>query len=699
MKIATKLSLLAVGLLYSIVSISQENSATPKWCATDEMVAKALKDDPQLLQAHLAEQARLEQLDKQAFAQGYPGQNNRVVYTVPVVFHVLHENGTENISDAQIHDAVRILNEDFSKTNADISQVVSTFQGITGKVDFNFVLAKKDPNGNCTNGIERIVTNETNIGDYQSMQAFIWPRNKYLNIFTVKTISSGAAGFTFIPGTSPGANADGIVILNTYVGSIGTGNLNLARALTHEVGHWFGLNHVWGPNNNAGVACGDDQISDTPQTMGWTTCNLSGNTCGGGIDNVQNFLEYSYCTKMFTAGQATKMQNVITSSTASRNNLWSATNLAATGVSTPLTLCKADFKSNATSNSVCQGSSLTYTDLSWNGTPTSWNWVFQGGTPASSTSQSPVIQYNTPGVYSVTLTVSNSSGTQTATKTGYVTVYSSPGFNGVYSESFEGTAIPNAHWQVNNNNSGSNTWVQTNAAAVTGTNSVRIVNAASYVGNIDELISEPINMTTVGTSPKLTFKVAHAQKITSNDTAHDQLSVLVSTNCGQTWQQRMVLINSTLASAPAQSTAFIPTSSQWLSKTINLAGNFATSTNLLVMFRFISDGGNNIYLDDINMAGTPTGIEDELAANLNFNVYPNPMESNSIMTFTLLNKQNVAIKIMDIVGRDVATIYDGNLNVGDHQYTITKEATFSAGIYVIKMTINNQVFTKKLIVK
>jgi len=81
----------------------------------------------------------------------------------------------------QIFDAIRILNEDYSKTNADISQVVATFAGITGNPQLNFVLAKKDPNGNCTNGIDRIVSAETNVGDNGSM-INIWPKNKYLNV-------------------------------------------------------------------------------------------------------------------------------------------------------------------------------------------------------------------------------------------------------------------------------------------------------------------------------------------------------------------------------------------------------------------------------------------------------------------------------------------------------------------------------------
>ncbi len=695
-KIIKLLSTFTLGILYSTLSLAQE----PKWCGTDEMTAKSLNANPQLVQEYLAEQIRLEKLDQTAFALGYPEQSQRgPVYTIPIVFHILHQNGPENISDDQIFDAVRILNEDFSKTNADISKVVSAFQGITGNPELQFVLAKKDPNGNCTNGIDRIVSAETNIGDDGSM-INTWDRSKYLNVYVVKTISSGAAGYTRYPGTSS-PEIDAIMILNTYVGSIGTGSLSYSRALTHEIGHWFNVKHVWGDSNQPGVACGDDAVGDTPITKGHLpgNCNLTDKTCTSGVvENVQNYMEYAYCQLMYTVGQATRIRNAAVSSTGQRNNLWTTANLAATGVSTPLVLCKADFKTNSTTNTLCQGNSLTFSDQSWNGVATAWNWSFPGGTPATSTAQSPVVQYNTPGNYGVTLTASNASGTVTATKSAYVIVNATPGLNGVYSDNFEGATIPNVNWQVNNVNGGSATWAQTNTAAVSGTKSIRILNAATYTDFIDELISQPINITTTGTSPKIIFKVAHAQKTA---TTEDKLTMLLSTNCGKSWNQAMILKGASLATAPIQSTSFVPTSTQWVTKTISLNGIYATATNLMVMFRFTSDGGNNIYIDDINIGGTISGvgIEDELTNTLNFNVYPNPVESNSIITFTLLDKQNVDIKLMDVIGREIASVYTGSLNAGDYQYAIADKKVLTSGIYLVKLKIDNHLFTKKLIVK
>jgi len=200
----------------------------------------------------------------------------RSTYTLPVVFHIIHQYGSENISDEQVFDAMRVLNEDFNKENPDWDNVVSQFLPLVADVDIEFKLAKKDPQGNCTKGITRTVSALTNVGD-QSMKNLIqWPRNKYLNVW-VCAYADGAAGYTLTPGGAAlYAAADGIVMQHTYVGAIGTGSVSRSRALTHEVGHWINLEHTWGGSNTPGLTSNcstDDGVSDTPNTIGWTTQN------------------------------------------------------------------------------------------------------------------------------------------------------------------------------------------------------------------------------------------------------------------------------------------------------------------------------------------------------------------------------------------------------------------------------------------
>ncbi|MDR0802859.1 MAG: hypothetical protein LBE77_09985, partial [Fluviicola sp.] len=106
---------------------------------------------------------------------------------IPIVFHIVHEYGAENVSDQQIQDQVQILNRDYQKLNADTAVVVSPFDSIIGDALIEFRLATLDPYGNCTNGIEHIYNHNTNQGDdYSKLNQ--WDRDKYLNVWLVKTI-------------------------------------------------------------------------------------------------------------------------------------------------------------------------------------------------------------------------------------------------------------------------------------------------------------------------------------------------------------------------------------------------------------------------------------------------------------------------------------------------------------------------------
>jgi len=232
---------------------------------------------------------------------------------------VIHNGGVENISSDQIRDAVAILNRDFRLQNADANTVQSTFSGMPADIEIEFQLATKAPNGQCFSGITRTQSPLTNSGanGQNQVSAIIagndvyngtWPGNKYLNMFVVND-ADGAAGYTTNPSNWSGSSmTNGIWVLHDYVGSIGTSDTYSSRTLTHEVGHWLNLDHLWGNNNNPGNASScsqDDAVDDTPRCIGVTSCNLNSNTCSNDaidgywtsdvIDNVENYIEYSYC--------------------------------------------------------------------------------------------------------------------------------------------------------------------------------------------------------------------------------------------------------------------------------------------------------------------------------------------------------------------------------------------------------------------
>lgn len=275
------------------------------------------------------------------FLTGMLRANCQSQYTIPVVFHILYQNqsGPENIADSQVYDAMRILNRDFNKQNADTAAVIAPFDSLIANVGVHFQLAGLDPNGNPTTGIDRIQTSLTDSGGFICMTNQ-WNPCRYLNIWTINEFAAdqGPGGPVFPATADSFPSEDGIVELNNYVGSIGTSAALTSRALTHDVGTYLNLLNTWG-FGPAGVRCGDDSVQDTPITKGWESCPDSANAavCNPPIvENYQNYMDFSECSCMFTIGQKARMLNSLNSSVACRNNLYLLSNLINTGVTTAI---------------------------------------------------------------------------------------------------------------------------------------------------------------------------------------------------------------------------------------------------------------------------------------------------------------------------------------------------------------------------
>lgn len=201
---------------------------------------------------------------------------------IPVVVHVLYNNSTQNISDAQIQSQIAVLNEDYNRLNADRTNTPSAFLGAAAASYLDFFLACIDPSGNPTNGITRTTTsvdpfsitkngdgtvNETatkikftSLGGHDA-----WPSNLYLNIW-VCNLGTPVLGYTQFPGTGTPAT-DGVVVKYNCFGRTGTldPTYNKGRTATHEIGHWLNLIHIWGDDDLLSDKCsGSDFVDDTP---------------------------------------------------------------------------------------------------------------------------------------------------------------------------------------------------------------------------------------------------------------------------------------------------------------------------------------------------------------------------------------------------------------------------------------------------
>jgi len=647
-------------------------------------------------------------------------QPKGVIYKIPVVFHVLHNNGVENISDEQILDQLAILNRDYRLQNADANNVHADFQGMPSDVEIEFVLATKAPNGTCFSGITRtanILTYDGSDGGAQ-VDAIVagndvyngqWQGNKYLNVFVVSE-ADGAAGYTMKPSNFIGTVMDnGIWILHNYVGSIGTSSVSTSRALTHEVGHWLNLDHTWGGNNNPGNASScstDDAVQDTPNCIGVTSCAINSNTCNSDDaywgqamrDNVENYMDYSYCSKMFTAGQVTRMRNAITSSTGGRNNLWTTSNLNAVGATGVTYLCKAQFSADITT--VCAGSQIQYTDESYN-TVTGWNWTFEGGTPATSTSQNPLITYSTPGIYQVSLNATDGTNSDAEIKTQFIRVLPAPAtvpyFEGFESYTTFSNILP---WEVINTNN-NNAFTLESTFGRTGTKCARLTNFGQAGSNEDELISAPIDLSSInsGTGMTLTFRYAYRKRTTADN---EYLKVFVTSDCGGSWVQRKTIGGNQLSSLTSTSSWTPSSSADWVTIHMTNITSEYWNENFRYKFKFEGDNGNNIFIDDINLySGAPSetiilGLDEatEIGA---LSLYPNPTEGELNLLFDLASNQTVNIQLQDVCGK-IVQYHSVNAAIGSNLVLMDTQG-IAAGSYFLTIQAGTTQKVMQFVVK
>ncbi|HRH69537.1 MAG TPA: M43 family zinc metalloprotease [Flavobacteriales bacterium] len=615
-------------------------------------------------------------------------------FVIPVVFHVIHAHGPENISDAQIIDAIRVMNEDFNRENPDWIDVQPEFLDLVADVGITFRLAQLDPNGNCTNGITRTVSDLTYEGDFEMTQLIQWPRNRYLNIW-VGQAANGAAGYTNYPWVLDGSpNSDGIVVQASYVGSIGTSNPGRSHVLSHEVGHWLNLKHCWGNSNDPGLEenCGmDDDVQDTPLTIGWTSCALRGASCGSALDNIENYMEYAGCRKMFTIGQSDRMIAALTSPVAQREELWQQENLELTGVSGDPALCSARFVSDR--RQVCVGQTITFSDASFNNV-TERTWTFPGGEPASSSEASVSVTYAIPGNYAVSLNVSDGISNLTTSDPIAVEVLPLSGEDLPMTEGFEsGNSLEGTQWTVVDPFEDGGFAVVSGPAS-SGTRSIRLANNEGLAGRIDELISGTYDLSGM-TDVELSFRYAFARREPTND---DRLRIFVSNDCGTTWSLRKQLFaGSFLATAPDHLAPFVPEPDEWVGTQVANIGEASWVTGFRFKFEFESDGGNDLYLDDINLRGGSVGLDDHDASRAALRIVPNPASQAAQVIVPMEHPGSVRIEILDLLGHAAIEPWSVRLAAGDHRVDLPISGS-AAGAYLVKVTTPTGSRTARLLV-
>ncbi len=305
----------------------QEQQVVRRSCGAHIEHRRLLNEDP----SYVAARSRIETL-----ARAYEESARRTarvgVTRIPVVVHVVWNTQAQNISDAQIQSQIDVLNQDFRRTNADISQVPGVWQSVAADARVEFFLATTDPNGNPTNGITRT---QTQTASFQMQGNPVksaatggtdpWPADRYLNMWVCQ-LSGGLLGYAQFPGGP--TETDGVVILHSAFGTNGTATapFNRGRTATHEVGHWMNLFHIWGDDGTG--FNGTDEVNDTPNAAGpnYECPTFPSVSCNNGPngDMFMNYMDYTddACMFMFTTRQVARIDATLDGPRSSFHPTW-----------------------------------------------------------------------------------------------------------------------------------------------------------------------------------------------------------------------------------------------------------------------------------------------------------------------------------------------------------------------------------------
>ena len=606
------------------------NGPTSRTCATYEVMQNLFSQDPIAKERFDAQQ----KMFNEKISQIVNNRQNRInaIITVPVVVHIGLPD-PNLVTDVTVLRQLDTLNWTYGDASAsDSLRTYTPFRTTYGRSEIRFCLAQRTPTNQPTNGIDRVINNNSfSTTVHPSTQIPAWDPTKYLNIWVVQ-LSGDLLGYSFNPGAfAPGDSRNGFV--NDYR-AFGSGasylypEYNGGKTAVHELGHYFNLDHTWGPNNTGNPTCTlSDNCADTPPTSGPTFgCPPAPvlNVCSPSAPGVmwQNHMDYTddVCMTLFTQNQATRMNSAIVSfpdrvglTTSNgcvppvlllNNASISAINTPSAGFVTcdptiPLTVTLKNVGSNPLT-------SVTITVIRNAATIQTFNWT---GNLASYASVS--IPLNAVplllGANSIQVCTSlpnTVADTDPGDDCMSITGTQGAGIALPLVEGFEGATFPPAGWIRNNPDAGI-TWQRTTIGVAHSGTAKAFLNHFDYstVGATDDLRTPPF---VIGTADSLWVSFWGAYRGFPGF-PFDNFQLMISTNCGQTFEVIYNVRNDTAFVAPdgAPPTfgagGYYPTNvNEWTKKSFDLS-SYIPAGNIMVQFRAINQFGNNMHLDDINI--------------------------------------------------------------------------------------------------
>lgn len=716
-----------------------DREETPEFRAHSEAMARKILELRQNYAARKTSEA------------AYP---NASEYVIPMVVHVIYGDGDrrrDSVSYQQVASQLVQLFNDYR--NVPGTRGYNT-AGVDTKVEFS--LATRRPNGEPFSGIEYyygpdyVNFRRNDHNDIVKQQfARQWDPERYMNIWLVNSIVGSRpedrlGGYANFPDMR--VVDDGCVIINSTWGTVGT-SVTYDATATHELGHILNLYHPFqGGCGNTNCLLSGDQVCDTPPVQDLVFKDPASRLkhCQGGNPDIPEwprlYMEYtspSALQNFFSPGQLERMQACLspasTPSYPHRYRLYEEGNVSATGAGTNSPLIAGNFWS--TRQYTCAGAPITFLDYTM-GQPVQFQWSFEGGTPATSTDPSPSVTWSEPGSYDVSLIVVNGAGARdTVTKSNFITVMPAA-VNLPFNYNFDGPQASFLNdWTLENLDAGALspiiTW-QRNAATnsygrVASQTGCLFMNYYSYnkYGEEDGLISPQLNrvgMDSVGLSfdysyanfdyennrpkpePGSQDRTVFARRAIYSDT----LSIMVSTDCGQTWstawrkggdQLRTTRSRARSTTSGAGGLHEGTAEADWETIYLDLTPFIGESETFLLKFYGKSGFGNNLFLDEISIRDTAIGVSRPAwAEQLDKQLYvaPNPATESTNLHLSLDRPANLGWQLFDLTGRRVASQPARPLASGEHQIAIDLSG-LPAGIYSLTVEAEGSLFTRKIV--
>lgn len=564
---------------------------------------------------------------------------------IPTVVHMHYGGLYLPIGPVQIQQMIEDCNAYLRAQNPGIADIVPAFAPLVGDLNAELRLATRDEAGNCISGIQYHAYDPEN--EQPDIIGNMFNTRRYLNIHI------GPWGIS--TGTFPQAVADPYVAddMITLAGPY----TSLANTLAHEVGHWFGLYHTFGPSNNTGT-CNDDLIADTPETAGSPLdCILDRSECTPGvIENVQNHMDYSICREMFTLGQVAHMQAVLNDPTLVRYGLWQPDNLASTGITDVPTTCTLTADMAYRLFIGCTGTTVQLRAISEGVPVDSVHWTFPGGAPATAADDHPYVLYTASGTYAVTVTVfangdSISSTAQLAVEVpsadanGLATVETLP-----FTEGFEnGFSLPTTHLvAVDHVEPG---WQLYSDAGHASTHCLYVPPGDVTVADTSDLVIGNFDLSGLEL-PTVQFKVASTVQ---GLTGWSRIQLLFRDQCSNIFTGNIWMVRELIDYASDHGQNYVPTDDgQWVTLQASFPEwNLATGAEFII--RLIrpaypaSFQPEAVYLDDLYIGDLPIATHvggPEVGTTLI--VAPNPATDGITV---VQNAPLVQVRILDAMGR------------------------------------------------